>query len=250
MSKSKDYPSGFARSLTHLEHLPFDTEVFGFPFFRLDPENGLEIDKDLATIRGLTKGRFGCDAKVMDGENKTVESLVRLGFREVCEQVTLQLCPSERRFDFDESARCPALMEDAEIHGHSENFTDDRLSLDSRIPQETIRKFYANWITNSFSLSGKKVFVLESGLCITLLKEDHLKIDLVSVLEKRKGLGRRLMLHVLEEARVRKIGKVRVTTESHNQAAIKLYEGVGFQKVSSHHCLHFFEPPSMETSPL
>ena len=91
MSKSKDYPSGFARSLTHLEHLPFDTEVFGFPFFRLDPENGLEIDKDLATIRGLTKGRFGCDAKVMDGENKTVESLVRLGFREVCEQVTLQL---------------------------------------------------------------------------------------------------------------------------------------------------------------
>ena len=248
MNKASDNLSEFAQSLKHFEHLPFDTKVFGFPFFRLDPELGLEIDEDLATIRDLTEGTFGCDAKVMAKENSILESLVQFGFRSVCEQVNLQLCPSEIRFDLDESVRCPPLMDYSKIHEHSENFTDDRLSLDSRIPQETIRKFYENWISNSFFFSEKKVYVLESGLCITLQKEDHLKIDLVSVLEKRKGLGRRLMIHVLEEARLRKIDNVRVTTEAHNHAAIRLYEGVGFRKVSSHHCLHFFESLNMETS--
>ena len=40
-----------------------------------------------------------------------------------------------------------------------------------------------------FRFSDKKIYALESGICITQLKQDILKIDLVSVLEKRKGVG-------------------------------------------------------------
>ena len=92
---------------------------------------------------------------------------------------------------------------------------------DSPLTLPNVKQFYTKWIANSFSFPGKTIYSLQSGLCITQLKQDILKIDLLSVLEKRKGLGSRLIGHALAQASQGKISYVEVTTESHNKVRSK-----------------------------
>ena len=127
-----------------------------------------------------------------------------------------------------------------EISLHADNFSNDRLSLDSRIPCASIKRFYAKWIENSFSFPGKTIYSFQSGLCITHLKQDVLKIDLLSVLEKRKGVASRLIGHALIQAFQGKIPRIEVTTESHNKGAIKAYTRNGFQEKTRMSCFHLF----------
>ena len=72
------------------------------------------------------------------------------------------------------------------LSSHANNFNEDRLSRDSRISNETVGRFYSKWISNSL-VTQIKVYSLASGLCITQLKQDILKIDLLSAWKKEKA---------------------------------------------------------------
>ena len=132
-------------------------------------------------------------------------------------------------------------MTENEILLHSINFSCDRLSADPRIAPNIASKFYSNWIRNSFCIRAKRTYVLKSGFCISFKLKDQLKIDLVSVLEKRKKIGERLLLKVLHDAKLEGQKIVQVTTESHNEGAIGLYKKCGFEIVSTHKSLHFLD---------
>ena len=92
----------------------------------------------------------------------------------------------------------------------------------------------------SLYLPDKTIYSIQSDLCITLKLKDSLKIDLVSVLDKRKGIGSRLVEHTLIKAAMEKVSSVEVTTETHNEAAINIYTRNGFREKARTSCLHFF----------
>ena len=229
----------FAR-LEALTYLPFDSEVFGFPFFRLSADAGDSLSRDLEVLRNLNLAAFGCDAKTAPTDDSSVIQLQKEGFIHVCDQITYDISPASPTFLPEVKAVELMHMDAEEISFHADNFRDDRLSLDSRIPEATIKRFYTKWIANSFSFPGKTIYSLQSGLCITHLKQDVLKIDLVSVLEKSKGVGSQLIGHTLAQASRAKISRVEVTTESHNAGAIKVYTRNGFQEKTRLSCLHLF----------
>ena len=231
--------NAFAR-LEALTYLPFDSEVFGFPFFRLITDAGNSLSRDLGILRNLNLPAFGCDAKISSTDDSSLIQLQKEGFIHVCDQITYDISPSSSTFMPEVKAVELMDMDAEEISFHADNFKDDRLSLDSRIPSASIKRFYTKWIANSFSFPGKTIYSLQSGLCITHLKQDVLKIDLVSVLEKRKGVGSRLIGHTLAQASQGKVPHVEVTTESHNKGAIKVYTRNGFQEKTRLSCLHLF----------
>ena len=230
--------SGF-RALSKME---FDSQVFGFPFFRVNLDEQDALPEEIERLKTIPGKKFGCDAKTDFSENAEFIELKRLGFHHICDQTTCKAYIEASINDGDTEVMTPDAPEEKLVSSHSANFTDDRLSLDPRIPVDTTKRFYAQWIRNSFVIPQKKTYVLDSGICITVEKDGVLKIDLVSVLEKRSGIGFRLLSHVLSEDRNNQVKTVQVTTESHNEGALRLYEKHGFRKVSEHHCLHFFHP--------
>jgi hypothetical protein len=229
----------FAR-LEALTYLPFDSEVFGFPFFRLIADAGNSLSRDLGILQKLNLPAFGCDAKISSTDDSSLIQLKKEGFIHICDQITYGISPANSTFLPEVKAVELMHMDAAAISFHADNFKDDRLSLDSRIPDATIKRFYTKWIANSFSFHDKTIYSLQSGLCITHLRQDVLKIDLVSVLEKRKGVGSRLIGHTLAQASQGKIPCIEVTTESHNKGAIKVYTRNGFQEKTRLSCLHLF----------
>jgi hypothetical protein len=226
--------------LETLAYLPFDSGVFGFPFFRLPTVPDESLSRDLESLRNLNLPVFGCDAKVSALENSDVRHLQEEGFVHVCDQVTFEVSPASSDLRLDGGVTELKDLEPMSIASHAHNFKKDRLSLDSRIPSDAISRFYSKWIENSFSFPNKTVYSLQSGLCITLWQKDSLKIDLVSVLDKRKGIGSRLVEHTLIKAAMEKVSSVEITTETHNEAAINIYIRNGFREKARTSCLHFF----------
>jgi ribosomal protein S18 acetylase RimI-like enzyme len=77
------------------------------------------------------------------------------------------------------------------------------------------------------------------NFCSFRPRERRLSIDLLSVLDKRRGIGRDLVSAVLAEAARRGSGRVEVVTECGNAASWRLYLGCGFRPEGFTDCLHF-----------
>ncbi len=229
----------FAR-LEALNFMPFDSDVFGFPFFRLNKDAGNSLSRDLKILRNLKLPAFGCDAKISSNDKISLIQLQKEGFIRICDQITFEISPASLTSMTTNKAVELMKMDEPEISFHADNFKYDRLSLDARIPRASIKRFYTKWIANSFSFPGKTIYSFQSGLCITHLKQDYLKIDLLSVLKKRKGVASRLIEHTLALSSLKKNQRVEVTTESHNKGAIKVYTRNGFQQKTRFSCLHLF----------
>ena len=191
-------------------------------------------------MRNLKLPAFGCDAKISATDNISLIQLQEEGFIRICDQITFEISSASLTSMTTNKAVELMKMDAPEISSHADNFKDDRLSLDSRIPRASIKRFYTKWIANSFSFPGKTIYSFQSGLCITHLKQDYLKIDLLSVLRKRKGVASQLIQHTLALPSIKKNQRVKVTTESHNKGAIKVYTRNGFQEKARVSCLHLF----------
>lgn len=231
--------NAFSR-LEALTYLPFDSEIFGFPFFRLIKDAGKPLARDLEILRNLQLPAFGCDAKVSSTDDSSVTRLQKEGFVHVCDQITYDISSSASKFTPNIEVVELSSINQEEIALYANNFKDDRLSRDSRIPHETVKKFYSKWISNSFKFKSKSIYSLDSALCITQLKKNILKIDLLSVLDKRKGLGTQMINHILAHASGAGFSSVEVTTEADNAGAIQVYTRNGFQEKKLSSCLHFF----------
>lgn len=201
---------------------------------------GNSLAHDLELLRNYKFGTFGCDAKVSSKDYSSIVHLKNYGFVHVCDQITYDIFPYSSKFTTNIEVGELSSINQEEISLHANNFKNDRLSRDSRIPQETVKKFYSKWISNSFRSRKKSIYSLDSALCITQLKKNILKIDLLSVLNKRKGLGTQMIDHILAHASEVGFSSVEVTTEADNAGAIKVYTRNGFQEKKLSSCLHFF----------
>jgi GNAT superfamily N-acetyltransferase len=212
----------------------FDSEAFGLPFFRLarlDPELlGGEMRR-IARLPGAL-----ADARLPAAAIAGAALLQRHGFRKVATQVELARPPAP-------GPAAPALpgldLPPAEIARHAANFVHDRFALDVAIPRAAHDRFWARRIANSLSGARHRVVAREGGFVTFARDGDDIRIDLVSVVAKRRGIASELLARLVSIAAREGRRAVRVVTECENAPALALYARAGFSPVRYESVLHF-----------
>ncbi|MEO8024996.1 MAG: GNAT family N-acetyltransferase [Bryobacteraceae bacterium] len=219
--------------------IAFDSEAFGFPFYRVSRVLAAPLVAELAALK--QRGPFAADAKCRAEDIENSRILMDCGFRKVCMQVTLMrhLEPAASA-----SSECVAFADrleigEAELHRHARNFTADRFALDPLLPSEGHDRLYAAWLRNSLGGAAQVAYV-GRNLCTFTIRGDELVIDLVSILDHRQGIGSRILHSVVGRAAELGLRAVRVTTECENVAAWSMYMKQGFTPISYTACFHLF----------
>jgi GNAT superfamily N-acetyltransferase len=217
----------------------FDTQIFGVPFFRVVALDLPALGKELTSL--LRRPPLIIDAKIPANAHDATRILHGFGFHTVCTQIALvhRLFPVPDHPPAVSFARSSDMSEMA-IRAHVENFRSDRFSLDFRIDRAARDNLYAAWIRNS--IGGRAQLALYgANFCSFREGCDVLTIDLLSVLDKRRGIGRNLVNAVLAVARGRGVRAVQVVTECGNEAAWRLYLSCGFAVTGFLDCLHYVD---------
>lgn len=208
---------------TPVSRSAFDTEAFGFPFWRV----GVDLDGIESQIAAIlaVPGAVAIDAKRAAEDRDGARRLERVGFRKVCMQVALVAAamPVDAA-GVAVTAGMPA--DDDLVAAHAANFRFDRFSLDSRLPDEGRIALYTRWIRNS--LARLDVAHVDGDFCTFKIRDGRVVIDLVSVLNPGRGVGRRLVRAVVARAAALGSPTVEVVTECENRPAWRLYAAERF----------------------
>ncbi len=205
----------------------FDSRAFGFPFYRVARFDEAQVRAELSALSG--EPSLAVDAKTPADDVIAQHGLMRLGFRKVCMQVVMEHglggveAPADREVHF--AARLD--LDEDTLWAHARNFRRDRFSLDPLLPSAGRYQLYYQWLRNSLS-GGREVAHIGAQVCTFSRQSDEIVIDLVSILQPRRGYGSRLMSAVVEHARQTGATRVRVTTECENTAGWSLYLKLGF----------------------
>lgn len=225
-----------------LVRVDFESRAFGFPFYRVMQFDEGMLCGELAAAADARP--MAADAKAPAGDVATGHGLMRAGFRKVCMQITLRHAvappaglPDARvriadRLDLNEEA----------MWAHARNFTRDRYSLDPLLPASGRHRLYYQWLCNSLG-GGKQAAHIGPNICTFSRSGEAVTIDLVSILEPRRGYGARLIRAVLEHARQTGASGVRVTTECENTPACALYQREGFVPMTYTSVFHLVMMP-------
>ncbi len=216
----------------------FDSEAFGVPYYRVVDFDEAALAIELPPL--LRRRPIIIDAKVAAQALAANRALQQFGFRNVCTQISLRHTLSERRSPAASGAtirnRLPLV--EGVIARHAANFRTDRFAMDPLLERAGRDRLYRQWIENS--LSGRmKVAAIGANFCSFTEREAAFTIDLLSVLDQRRGIGRSLVESVLEHAARQGSGEVHVVTECANVAAWRLYLSCGFAVQEFLNCYHF-----------
>jgi hypothetical protein len=210
-----------------LQFQQFDSNAFGIPFYRLTEPASTTLAGELA---GLTKAPpFIVDAKLPAEDISNATRLMKLGFRKICVQLELE-CGLFSPKLYCEGAKISdrIVFPDSVIDAHARHFTFDRFALDPELSATGHERLYKQWIRNSLE-RGTHLVALKGENFITFKSDGRpLRIDLVSILNKRRGIGSDLLQTIFSFAEQQKIGTVKVVTECENLPALKLYMKAGF----------------------
>ena len=216
----------------------FDTDAFGVPFYRVTNWRSTDLKSDISMLVGAPP--VIVDAKLPAEDIETSACLTKLGFSKVCTQIELfHALDGPQRAPERSKIRATVVFPEAVIRAHVAHFAFDRFALDINLPAGGHDTLYERWMRNS----------LEGGRCSIALRENNfitfrdapasVKIDLVSVLDKGRGIATDLLNAILCHARERKARHVEVVTECENLPAVRLYLKAGFKPSRFYSVFHF-----------
>ena len=220
----------------------FDSEFLELACWRLE----LPIEEaDLEALAGKRRrGQLFADAKLPSSDLAGARRLLESGFIKICVKIELHHDLRGPADDYGMSAgaviavdRLP--LSAADIEAHAANFVTSRFRQDPRIPEVRARRLYVRWVANS--LSGRKRAVA-IGRNFCSFEDDYgvRTIDLLSVLEKRRGHAKHLLSELLADARRTGLREVHAVTEVENAAALSTYRSVGFEMFGFFTCFHLW----------
>jgi hypothetical protein len=221
--------------------LPFDEEFFAVPCFRL--KSPVRASDLLALAQHLGRGPLFAYAKLPASDIETARRLLEIGFHRACVQVELR-----RSFEAPASvcaaAAAPAAtiverlpLSDADIQAHAAHFVTSRFRQDPLIPAGRANRLYAKWIENSLS-GGKRVVHIGRNFCSFSDTSSMRSIDLLSVIDKRRGYATSLLDTLIDDARSSGLRQLHVVTEVENAAALDLYRRFSIEIKTFHNCFH------------
>ncbi len=210
-----------------LEFSQFDADAFGIPFFRV---KNLAPDQLAVEIARLPEsGGFAVDAKAPAENLDAARLLTGLGFRKIAMQI--RLTHDLRNLPPDGRAAVSSRLDLPEdvLWRHGRNFRYDRFNQDPLLPHDGPARLFHQWTKNSLTRGLKEVVHCGVDFCtFTVDKNGRAVIDLVSVLDQGKGIGKKLIASVLHAALRRGATAVDVVTECENCPAWNLYLKSGF----------------------
>jgi hypothetical protein len=227
-----------------LLRLAFDEEFFAMPCFRLKPP--VQPCDRVALVQQLSRGALFADSKIPASDLETARLLLEIGFHKTCVQVELQRSFdatssnfSLRALDGEPAASIVKRLHlsAADIKTHAAHFATSRFRQDPLIPAERANRLYAKWIENSLS-GAKSVAHIDSNFCSFFDTSNVRFIDLLSVLDKRRGYATALVTAILKDALTSGVRELRVVTEVENAAALAVYRGCGLEIKTFHTCFH------------
>ena len=225
-------PSG----LCMLRFIEFDQKFFRRPCYRLRPEiSKTEWNQFEQFSR---REPIFADLKLAAADLATAHDALQYSFRKICTQVELThpLAGVERITDVVFHDHLELTVSDQ--RAHAEHFRACRYRQDPLIPMQISIDLYAAWIGRSLS-GGKRVAALGINFCSFADIDGSRQIDLLSVIEKGRGYGTRLLKAVAYDAKLSRLGQVCVTTEIENEASIKAYKAAAFDIRAFSNAFHF-----------
>ncbi len=242
--------------------VPWDSELFGFPFYELRaaeaaPEalaaplraglDGLPRGRPCLVVAGLPPDAVAL-ARILTGAGfYPVETLLKIElplarFRPAVTGRRFQTLRFRPASELD----LPALQAIARSA-----FAADRLHLDPNLPPERADERYARWLANSLK-AGEALFVLDDtrrgGLAGFVLAvrpaPDVYDVTLAALAPAHHHSGAGLWLYqaLLQEAAARGLRRVLATISINNLNSLKAAERLGFTAASSVAKYHWFRP--------
>ncbi|GAB6039231.1 hypothetical protein JCM15519_37900 [Fundidesulfovibrio butyratiphilus] len=214
----------------------FDAEVLGRPYFRvlrLDPE---ALGRELAALPCPCMADAKIPAEDVDG----AKTLQQLGFFKVCVLFHLARNLTETHRSTTEDATPSGSMQpDAPcLDALTANFRYNRMNLDPFVPPDLAFAHQRRWLANTFASSEVLKFTGPRAV-VSFRRDDHLaRIDLVSVVGHRRGLGTRLFAELFAWCAREGLSRVEVTTEAENLPAWRFYMKNGFEPVGASCVFH------------
>ena len=243
-------------------HIPWDSDLFGFPFYELycadtDPDI---LRRNLGAGLDALPGNSACLvlARLPPSQTRITAILARHGFYPVetmldfdlvLARLNIILKHDRTRYNFRR-----ATPDDLPAVGHiaGSAFAADRFHMDPNIPPDKADQRYARWVTNSFH-AGDQVFVLEetnpsriagfiqcrdraSGVvdvCLGAVRRDM----------QKNGAGVQMYQQLFCDYRARGYRKAITHVSTNNLGGVKLTLGYGFTISNATLCMHWFRPP-------
>ena len=216
--------------------LEFDQKFFRRPCYRLRPEiSKTEWNQFEQFSR---REPIFADLKFAASDLETAHDALQHSFRKICTLVELthslaQVEPIEGVVFSDHLD-----LTKSDQRAHAEHFHACRFRQDPLIPTRIAVDLYAAWIGNSLN-GGKRVAALGINFCSFADIDGIRHIDLLSVIEKGRGYGTRLLKAVAYDAKLSKLRQVSVTTEIENEPSIKAYTAAAFDIRAFSSVFHF-----------
>jgi GNAT superfamily N-acetyltransferase len=225
-----------------LERQAFDEAAFGRPFYRVTSMDSDGLERGIAALRNGTLP-FIVDVKTTSDDLVASRRLLSLGFRKVCMQIRL-VNDLSGPADFDRQAAEANTLDwpDELIAAHARNFVYNRFALDIALPAEGHDRLYSNWIRNSLTSGRKRILTIGRNFLSFVDDGEGLRIDLLSVLDHRQGIGRRLLNSLTSLAKDSGRASITTVTECENHAAVQLYCRTGYRLSDFQTVFHLTEP--------
>jgi GNAT superfamily N-acetyltransferase len=219
-----------------LRPTPFDEAFLGVACYHLMPP--IEPSDLAALSAARTKGPFFASAKIDASDVQTVNTMGEFGFRRICMQVVLH----HRLDDVPGIAADVQIAErldldPTDVRVHAAQFETGRFRQDPLIRTDAAIELYAAWVRIS-TRGAKRIASINRNFVSFEDREGVRWIDLVSVLDKRRGIATRLLGTIIDDARRKSLEEVKVVTDADNIAALHAYRAAGFQPERSLVVLH------------
>jgi hypothetical protein len=219
-----------------LRHLDFDRRFLKRPCYRLRPEvtkSDWSRFEQIASCEAIF-----ADLKAAASDLKIAHSAFQRSFRKICTQVELVHTLTNVEAVGDVVFRDRLELTNDQQRAHAEHFQASRFRQDPLIPTKVAIDLCTAWIAHSLS-GHKRVATIGANFCSFADTNGVRHIDLLSVLEKRRGYATQLLKAVTCDARSKSLKGVLVTTEVENEGAMRAYEAAGFNVSSFANVFHF-----------
>ncbi len=215
-----------------ITRLAFDEAALGRPCYRLTDPISEEDLAALAAHAGLPGAAdIFADAKVAAFDIATARRLLQAGFKKICTQVDLVhdlAAVPDAGAGTDATITDTLALDTATIAAHARNFKTSRFQQDPALPVALADRLYEQWIANS--TGGRRRVAAIGHDFITFADTGAVRtIDLVTVLQKRRGRAAAMLAALLADAKKTGKSAVLVRTEAENAGALAAYRRAGFE---------------------
>ena len=235
----------------HLQPLPWDSDLMGFPVGRLtlDHADAAETAQALAAARAA--GQHLLYVLVPPADAPTNCAVLAAGGRLADRKVTFALSPGPADLAWPpDPAIVPATAHTLALEALAwQSGAYSRFRLDPRLPATVFQRLYSQWLRNSLDGSIAQVVLTLKGTAgeavglLTLGDKDGVAdIGLLAVAAEFRGqrAGQRLVAEARRRAAAQGYACLQVVTQGANEQACRFYEKCGFELVDEVNIYHLW----------